>query len=147
MFANSVTQGQNNIEGFESYAQKTINGRFLEPRFKFLTSINYFSMEKSENGVEILTLEMSRDPRNQDLLNALAFHYGLVKDNYQAINLRNRIANLDPYNAQNYLELGRLYKLVGDYQKMNVAKDRILGISNNIEEAKLARTELVELLQ
>lgn len=147
LFANSVTQGQNNIEGFESYAQKTINGRFLEPRFKFLTSINYFSMEKSENGVEILTLEMSRDPRNQELLNALAFHYGLVKDNYLAINLRNRIANLDPYNAQNYLELGRLYKLVGDYQKMNVAKDRILGISNNIEEAKLARTELVELLQ
>jgi O-antigen ligase len=147
LFANSVTQGQNNIEGFESYAQKTINVRFLEPRFKFLTSINYFSMEKSENGIEILTLEMARDPRNQDLLNALAFHYGLVKDNYQAINVRNRIANLDPYNAQNYLELGRLYKLVGDYQKMNVAKDRILGISNNIEEAKLARTELVELLQ
>lgn len=144
LFANSVTQGQNNIEGFESYAQKTINGRFLEPRFKFLTSINYFTMEKSANAVEILTLEMSRDPRNQDVLSALAFHYGLVKDNYLAINLRNKIANLDPYNAQNYLELGRLYKLVGDYQKMKVAKDIILRISDNIEEAKLARTELVE---
>ena len=92
----------------------------------------------------ILLREEERDPRNSEIKNILATIYTQNRQFDKAILYRNDISALDKFNASNYLELGRLYKLTENYPKMMEVKEYILNISDSIAEAKLARTELVE---
>jgi hypothetical protein len=55
---------------------------------------------------------------------------------------RLQIAKYDPFNAANYLQLGRNYKSIGDLAKMNEMRSKILSFAPNTEEAKQAISEL-----
>jgi lipopolysaccharide biosynthesis regulator YciM len=92
---------------------------------------------KSEASLEVKKL-LQEDPRNLDYLAVIAFLE--VSDNNisKAIITRTKIAKYDPWNAQNYLELGKLYKLSGDLTKAAEMKDEILSFADNTDSAKIA---------
>jgi len=142
--ANSISSNEANRQNFLQFAQNTIQGKFLEPRFRVLTALNYLYNNELDQAMAILLREEERDPRNSEIKNILATIYTQNRQFDKAILYRNDIAALDKFSATNYLELGRLYKLTENYPKMLEAKEYILNISDSIEEAKLARTELVE---
>ena len=50
---------------------------------------------------------------------------------------------LDPYNAANYLQLGRTFKYLGDYNSMDQMREKILSFASKTNEGKSAATELV----
>ena len=69
------------------------------------------------------------DPRSLDALNLLSLVSEQVKDLGKAIKYRNEIVKLDPWNAVNYLQLGRYYKLTGDNTKMNEMLNKIISFA------------------
>jgi tetratricopeptide (TPR) repeat protein len=54
-----------------------------------------------------------------------------------------KISELDPWNAANYLTLGRIYLNLGDFEKMEAMKSKITSFAPNSEQANLAEIELV----
>ena len=143
ILANNVTSNESNRLEFIKLTENTLAGRFLEPRFRVLTAFNYLDTNEVARAIPLLKQESKRDPRNLDIINFLAYYHTQNEQYQQAIIYRKEIVKLDKYNASNYLELGRLYKLLGDYPKMLEVKEEILAISPLIEEAELALAELV----
>jgi tetratricopeptide (TPR) repeat protein len=124
------------------FATKTLNSQLLEPGYK-ITSGNYlvasgFSVE----GLNILKEVIKTDPRNLDALTSLSEFNQQLGDIEEIIKYRLQIAQYDPFNATNYLQLGRSYKLTGDVAKMNEMRSKILSFAPNTEEAKQAISEL-----
>jgi tetratricopeptide (TPR) repeat protein len=90
----------------------------------------------------IVTLH-SKDPRNLDFLIWLSNYERVKKNLDQEINYRKQIISLDPWNADNYLELGRLYLQNKDYVSMGQMKQKILSFAADTDIGKRAQTELI----
>ncbi len=124
------------------YANKTLNTRLLEPGYK-ITSGNYLTASGFTNeGLDVLKEVIERDPRNLDALTALAEFNQQLGNLDEIIKYRLQIAEYDPFNATNYLQLGRSYKLIGDLAKMNEMRVKIMSFAPETEEAKQANLEL-----
>jgi O-antigen ligase len=124
------------------FATKTLNSQLLEPGYK-ITSGNYlvasgFSVE----GLNILKEVIKTNPRNLDALTSLSEFNQQVGNVEEVIAYRLQIAKYDPFNAVNYLQLGRNYKAVGNLAKMNEMRNKILSFAPNTEEARQAISEL-----
>ena len=83
-----------------------------------------------------------RYPRNLDTLTLLAIGNEQIRNFESGIAYRKKIAELDPWNAQNYLNLGILYKQIGDAENKVKMLNQILSFAENTNISKLARTEL-----
>jgi tetratricopeptide (TPR) repeat protein len=59
-----------------------------------------------------------------------------------AIAFRTKLSNLDPWNAVNYLALGKDYKVQGDLVKSKEMLDKILSFAANSPIAEQAKSEL-----
>ena len=82
------------------------------------------------------------DPRNPDYLQGLA-NFEESKQNIQnAISVRNKISSTDPWNADNYLKLLKLYKQSGDLVNANAMKNKILNFAPNTDIAEAASEAL-----
>jgi O-antigen ligase len=124
------------------YAMKTLKTKPLEPTYK-ITSGNYLVTSGFTNeGLGILSEVVKSDPRNLDALTALAEFNQQLGNLDQVNTYRLQIAKYDPFNAANYLQLGRNYKSIGDVAKMNEIRSKILSFAPNTEEAKQAISEL-----
>jgi O-antigen ligase len=124
------------------YAMKTLKTKPLEPTYK-ITSGNYLVTSGFTNeGLGILSEVVKSDPRNLDALTALAEFNQQLGNLDQVNTYRLQIAKYDPFNAANYLQLGRNYKSIGDVAKMNEMRSKILSFAPNTEEAKQAISEL-----
>ncbi len=124
------------------YAMKTLKTKPLEPTYK-ITSGNYLVTSGFTNeGLGILNEVVKSDPRNLDALTALAEFNQQLGNLDQVNTYRLQIAKYDPFNAANYLQLGRNYKSVGDLERMSQMRSKILSFAPNTEEAKQAISEL-----
>jgi O-antigen ligase len=124
------------------YATKTLNTKLLEPGYK-ITSGNYLAVSGfTTEGLAALKEVIESDPHNLDALTSLAEFNQQLGDIEEIIKYRLQIAQCDPFNATNYLQLGRSYKLTGDVAKMNEMRSKILSFAPNTEEAKQAISEL-----
>ena len=94
--------------------------------------------------IKILNSVNQKDLRNFDALNYLAFIYEDSKQFGPAIDNRIEIAKLDPWNADNLLQLGRDYKAIGDFSKMNEVLKLIESFASNTTQFEIASSELVE---
>jgi tetratricopeptide (TPR) repeat protein len=124
------------------YANKTLDTRLLEPGYK-ITSGNYLAASGFTNeGLDVLKEVVLSDPRNLDALTALA-EFNQQLGNLDEVNkYRLQMAKYDPFNAANYLQLGRNYKSLGDIAKMNEMLVKIMSFAPETEEAKQANLEL-----
>ena len=128
---------------FHELAKKTINTPFVDQQYKIMTASYLGGMGFTEESMKLLSEMHSSDPRNLDTLILLAaFNEQLGK--YQvAIDFRNEIAKLDPWNAENFLVIGRNYKALGDKVNMQKALDVILSFASSDPVATSAKSELV----
>lgn len=124
------------------YAQKLINNKFVDPRYKFQASLHMVDAGYiSESYKQILVLN-EKDPRNLDVLRWLAEYNKSVANYKSEILYRSNISLLDPWNADNYLMLGIAYKQTGDSPNSNKMLDKIKSFAPNSEIAKKALIEL-----
>ena len=124
------------------YAQKVINNRLSDPFYKLTVSLSMVDMgfiEEAYNSIETLH---NKDPRNLDVLRWLSDYERYNKNLDQEINYRTQIISLDPWNADNYLELGRLYLQNKDYVSMGQMQEKILSFAADTDTGKRAQAEL-----
>lgn len=132
--------------GSEAYKRLQIDGidsRLIDPNYSIKLANNLVQSGYVLDGIKALKKVHEIDPRNLDAINFLAVTYENYQQPDQAIIYREKMVKLNPWNALNYLELGRDYKKIGNRSKVSVQLEKILEISTGpigqriAEQAKL----------
>ena len=129
---------------FNVYSEKALSSRFIDTDYRNIVYANMWQMGSRE--VSLIGLEKvhKQFPRNLDTLLLLAIGNEQIRNFDAGINYRKKIAELDPWNAQNYLALGVVYKYIGDYSHMYEIRNKILSFAKNDPIAKTAMIELAK---
>lgn len=125
-----------------SSAEKTKSVILQDPYYIFLASTYESDYGLTNLGLESLKKLLVSNPRNQDYLNALAFYSEKNGNLIEALEYRKKLGKFDPYNAKNYLQMGRTYKYLGDYNNMNLMREKILSFAAETDVGQSAKTEL-----
>jgi tetratricopeptide (TPR) repeat protein len=134
----TVPSSPQNKQPVLDYVNKVINNPLSDPFYKYRAAYFLFDMGYTDEAYNIILSSHKLDPRNPDYLQGLA-NFEESKQNIQnAISVRNKISNIDPWNADNYLKLLVLYKSSGDLVSANEMKNRILNFAPNTDIAKTA---------
>ena len=128
---------------FEPLVMKIKTNPFIDPVSKLSLAALLAQTGRTNEAIVIMDKLLINDPRNLDMLNTRAALSEFMQEYKKAIELRLLVDKYDPWNAKNHLQLGVDYKYVGDYNSMNVQKNRILKFAPDSEEAKTAKTVLV----
>lgn len=124
------------------YAQKVVKNPFADPYYKFIVSLYMVDMGLIEDGHREILILHKKDPRNLNFL-AWLVEYEKITDNLlNQANYREQIARLDPWNALNYFELGKIYLKQGDLSNSSKMKAKILSFAPYTEIAQQAKQEL-----
>ena len=127
---------------FKELEIKTINTRFIDQSYALAAAMYLFDGGYVDEGLAAVKKINNSDPRNLDALNALA----LVSENLgkfnDAIGYRLEMAKLDPWNAKNYLELGKDYKAISDTTNTQAMLDKILSFAASDPIAAQAKSDL-----
>ena len=141
IFVSMLYQGENRFlklrDGFNpalpenkqliSEKVNTINKTlFIDPQYK-LFALSYLNGNEYHSKIEkdLLSL-IDSNPRNLDYLGSLANFYQNIGDINGEIRVRNKIVELDPWNAENLLSLGLAFKSNSQFIKMENTRKLIL---------------------
>ena len=127
---------------FRQYAEKIINYRLADPSYKMTVAGWLAANGYVEDGLNQLYKIKEYDPRNLDTLIVLAQFNEELGRYSEAIKLRNEVIKYDQWDATNYLQLGKNYKLLGEFGQMDQMLGKILSFASNTELASKARVEL-----
>jgi O-antigen ligase len=94
--------------------------------------------------VSLLKSALENTPNSIDTLNVLANIYESAKDPKSAIPFRIQLAEVNPWNAKNYLELGKNYRDTGDFMNMNKTREKIKSFASTTDVYQIAEIELQE---
>lgn len=94
--------------------------------------------------VMLLEKSLNKTPNSLDTLNVLANIYESGNKPNLAIPYRIKLIELNPWNAKNYLQLGKNYRDLGEYSKMDSMLLKIKSFASSTEVYKIANTELVK---
>ena len=142
------------MRGIYNPSNSENNKLVLENGQKFFTlpfnNINYqnqvgvylASSGYPNQAVELLKKSLDNTPNSLDTLNVLANIYESAKQPSFAIPYRVKIAELNPWNAKNYLQQGKNYRDIGDFIKMEEMLVKIRSFASSNEVYNIAVTEL-----
>ena len=132
---------------FMELQYKAINSPLIDPSYALNCAIALVQAGFSDEGLKVAMRIYKNDQRNLDALNGLALISEGLNQIPEAINYRLKMTVLDPWNAVNYLELGRHYKERGNINQSSAMLEKILSFSTGpigsplAEQAKLDLTE------
>jgi hypothetical protein len=127
---------------FKSLADKTIRSFAIDNQYKIITASYLGGMGFGNDAIKLLEELNAKDPRNLDTLTLLSSFNEQLGKLDQAIYFREQISKLDPWNAENYLMLGRNHKKLNDAMKVKFYKDKILSFASKDPIAKVVELEL-----
>jgi O-antigen ligase len=127
---------------FKELQLKAINTPLIDPSYSLSSAMYLIEAGFTEEGLSEVKKIHEDDPRNLDAINALALIYEQLNNIPEAINYRLKMANLDQWNAVNYLELGENYKSQGDLINSKAMLDKIMAFAPNDPVAAKAIAEL-----
>jgi len=133
---------QSKNEVFKKFAEQTISTSLVDPFYKVLCVDYLASFGYLDDASKLAANLVDYDKRNLDYLSTAARIYEGKKEIANAINMRLRIVKYDQWNADNYLQLLKDYKLVGNIEGANLTKSKIYSFAANSEQAKNATLEL-----
>jgi O-antigen ligase len=136
-------QSQSNAIPLKEFAEKTISTPLVEPYYKFTSATYLITTGYVNEGMKVLKELNSLDPRDLDVLRSLGEYEAQLGNDNQAIQYFTQISEIDRWNANNYLTLGRLYKKIGDFSKVIEMRDKIASFAADTEVGKNAAIELV----
>jgi tetratricopeptide (TPR) repeat protein len=127
---------------FKELQFKVINSPLTDPSYKLNSAMYLIQNGFVDEGISVTSKILTDDPRNLDAFNGLALTSEQLNKIPDAIIYREKMAKLDPWNAVNYLELGKDYKAQGNLVKSKAMLDKILSFASNNPIAEQAKTEL-----
>lgn len=135
-------QTQANKDIYKELNLKTINTFLNDPTYKLTAAMNLVQSGFIEEGLAAVKEVNTENPRNLDALNVLVRTYEQTNRISEAIIYREKISQTDPWNAANYLALGKAYKFQGDLTKSKEMLDKILSFASGKEVAAQAKIDL-----
>lgn len=116
--------------------------KLSDPMSKLQAAINLAQSGFVGESTGLLKDLLQEDPRNLDVLNSTALLFEQSKNYLEAIEIRKKVVELDPWNASNYLSLGLNYRALGDYDGSNQMLIKILSFASTHPISEQARIDL-----
>ena len=136
------SQDQAILLKFKELQIKAINTKLIDPSYQVFAASRLIQTGYIDDALSSLKMIYENDPRNIDAIRLLALTYEQLTKIPEAITFRIKLAKLDPWNADNYLELGKDYKFQGDLGNSKVMLNKILSFASNDPIAAKAKTDL-----
>jgi len=124
------------------YANQVINNSLADPFYKLMVSLYMVDMGEIESSYLVVSNLHHKDPINLEYLRWLIEYERSKKNFVKEIVYREKIVKLDPWNAVNYYELGKLFQLQGDRISTLKMREKILSFASNTKIGNLAKVEL-----
>jgi O-antigen ligase len=140
-------QDQFMVSTYRDLQLKAINSPLIDPNYSLNCAINLIKAGFTDEGLEIARKIHMDDPRNLDAINGLALTSEQLNRIPDAIIYRLKMTELDPWNAVNYLELGKDYKLLGDFAKSKEMLDKIMSFAAGVHGGPIVDQAKIELAQ
>jgi O-antigen ligase len=129
---------------FQNQQVKIIETQIIDPTYSMSAAMDLIQAGFIDDGLMAAEKIHTNDYRNLDAINVLALTYQNTNQFEKAIYYRLKMAKLDPWNAANFLELGKLYKIQGNIVGSKEVLDKIISIAPNHPIAVQAKMELVD---
>lgn len=149
-FTNYINQSDKNtpfanqlINNLNQNINIVLNSPIVDPNYKLQVSYNVFDLGDQTSALKIIKEVVNDFPRNIYAVKAL----GQLLPNDQLnekIEARKQLSLLDPWNAENYLQLLYMYKITGDLTNAKFMRDKILSFAPGTKEANSAIEELLK---
>ena len=136
------TQDQVVLENFRQLQIDAVNTPLNDPSYSLSRANALVQSNIIDEGMKIAVSIHARDPRNLDALNVLARLNEALNKKSEALSYRLKIAELDPWNAVNYLSIGKIYKEQGNFAESTVMLNKILSFAELDPIATQAKAEL-----
>lgn len=134
----AVPTSPQNKKPVQEYVNKVLDNPFSDPFYKYRSAFFLVDMGDTEQAHKIILSLLKTDSKNPDYLKGLVFFEETAKNIPSIILTRNKIAEGDPWNADNYLQLLKLYMINNDLVNATAMKNKILSFAPNTEVAKTA---------
>ena len=135
-------QDQTSRAYFRDLQLKVINTPLNDPTYKLFAASRLIHGGFVDEGLQEIYRILADNPRNQDALNLVALTFEQLSNFPRAIEFREKIVLLDPWNAENYLALGNDYKKQGNLAKSKAMLLKILSFASTNPIAEQAKNEL-----
>jgi tetratricopeptide (TPR) repeat protein len=135
------------VSTYRDLQLKAINSPLIDPNYSLNCAISLIKAGFTDEGLEIARKIHKDDPRNLDAINGLALTSEQLNRIPDAIIYRLKMTELDPWNAVNYLELGKDYKLLGDFAKSKEMLDKIMSFAAGVHGGLIVEQAKIELAQ
>lgn len=127
-----------NREPVFQYVNKVLDSPVADPFYKYRSALFLFDMGYKDEAYKVVSDLVQRDPLNPDFLRGKVFIEESRGNIAAVISAREQISIVDPWNAENYLQLIKLYKLNSELPKAIIMKEKILSFAPGTEIAKKA---------
>jgi len=111
---------------FYQLAQKTLKAPLQDLQYKVMTATYLHGMGFQQEALNLLEQLHLEDPYNLDALTFLASFYENLGQVDNALVAREKISKLDPWNANNYLQMAFNYKFLGNNAQQQIYLDKVL---------------------
>ena len=120
------------------FANEVLSNPIADPFYKYRVTFHLYDMGFKAEAYQAASKLFDNDPINPDFLRGKVFFEESFGNVATIISTRKQIALIDPWNAENYFQLLKLYKLSGDIENANAMKDKILSFAAETAVAKSA---------
>ena len=120
------------------FANEVISNPIADPFYKYRVTFHLYDMGFTAEAYQAASNVFDTDPINPDFLRGKVFFEESLGNVATVISTRKQIALIDPWNAENYFQLLKLYQLNGDMENANAMKDKILSFAAETNVAKSA---------
>jgi O-antigen ligase len=130
--AGFIPQDKQSVMLFQEIQSKVISTPLIDPNYRLRSAENLIQIGQSTEGLRVMKDIHESDPRNEMALLSLSIYYESVGDFSSAIMFREKIKNLNPWNAKNLLFLGKDYKSLGNTIKSSEILKLIASFSTGV---------------
>jgi O-antigen ligase len=132
----------NELQGYLQLARKPLTYGFQDPHAKVSVAVLIAQAGAVDEAKSDLKAVLDADPRNFDALESLALVGEQTNNAAEAVGYRRRIAEIDPWNYKNLLQLGEDLKKTGDMGAAKAIVGQIDAFASQTAESRTAHREL-----
>ena len=129
---------------FYKFANETINAPLIDMQYKVMVSSYLYGMDYKQEAISVLEKVRIDDPHNLDAITLLSSYYEMSNQVPKAISMRRVLAELDPWNSENYIQMAFDYKFIGDKINQKIYLDKALSFASSNPIIISAQAELAQ---
>ena len=127
-----------NKPAVQMYVDKVLSNATADPFYKYRSAFFLYDMGYQDKAYSTVLSSLDSDPTNPEFLKGMIFLEESKNNLKNVISLREKISTIDPWNADNYLQLLKLYKAAGDTVGVEAMRAKIFSFAAKTDIAKLA---------